>query len=551
MTVSLEQLQSWMLAKEDEHLEFKEAKNNFDFETVVKYCVALANECGGRMILGVTDKPPRRIVGSQAFPDLERTKAGLIQRLRLRIEVEEIQHPHGRVLAFQVPSRPIGMPIQYEGAYWMRGGESLIPMTPDLLQRIFAEASPDFSAEICERARLDDLDPTAIDALRRLWQRKAPAQDIATRPADQLLADAELVVDGRMTYAALILLGKREALGRHLAQAEVVFEYRSNEAPGPAADRREFRQGFLTVLDEIWRLINLRNDLQHFQHGFFVWDVPTFNERVVREAVLNAVSHREYRHGGSVFVRQYSRRIEIVSPGGFPSGIGPENILREQHPRNRRIAEVLGKCGLVERAGQGFDFIFRECIRQSKPLPDFSHTHAHSVWLTLHGEIQDPEFLRFLEEIGQERMATFSTDDFLVIDLVHREQTVPASLKPRVEHLLEQGIIERLGRGRGVRLLLSQRFYRRLGKAGVYTRKRGLDRETNKALLLKHIQDNRKEGSPLQELKQVLPALSRDQVQKLLQDLKIAGHIHKVGDTKASRWYPGSLPSGIASEGKQ
>ena len=123
MMTSLDQLQTWMHAKEDEHLEFKEAKNNFHFETLVKYCVALANEGGGKMILGVTDKRPRTVVGSQAFHDLERTKAGLIERLRLRVEVEEIQHPNGRVLVFQVPSRPIGMPIQYEGAYWMRGGE--------------------------------------------------------------------------------------------------------------------------------------------------------------------------------------------------------------------------------------------------------------------------------------------------------------------------------------------------------------------------------------------------------------------------------------------
>jgi ATP-dependent DNA helicase RecG len=548
MTTPLDQLQTWMDAKEDEHLEFKEAKNNFHFETLVKYCVALANEGGGKMILGVTDKPPRTVVGSQAFHDLERTKAGLIERLRLRVDVGELRHPDGRVLVFQVPSRPIGMPIHYEGAYWMRGGEDLIPMTPDVLQRIFAEAGPDFSAEICALARLDDLDPTAVDVLRRLWQRKSPDQDIATRPVEQLLADAELVVDGRVTYAALILLGKREALGRYLAQAEVIFEYRSSEAPGPAADRHEFRQGFLTVLDEIWRLINLRNDLQHFQQGFFVWDVPTFNERVVREAVLNAVSHRDYRHGGSVFVRQYPRRIEIVSPGGFPPGIAPENILRQQNPRNRRIAEVLSKCGLVERAGQGFDLIFRECIRQSKPLPDFSHTDAHFVWLTLHGDIQDPEFLRFLEEIGQERMAAFSTDDFLVVDLVHREQPVPDSLKARVEHLLEQGVIERLGRGRGVRLLLSQRFYRRLGKAGVYTRKRGLDRDTNKALLLKHIQDNRKKGSQLQELLQVLPALSRDQVQTLLRELKAAGLAHNTERTRASRWYPGPASTGIAQK---
>lgn len=430
----------------------------------------------------------------------------------------------------------------------MRGGEALVPMTTDQLQRIFAETSPDFTAEICTQARLEDLDPAAVDALRKLWHRKSPDQHISTRPDEQLLTDAELLVDGEVTYAALILLGTRKALGKHLAQAELVFEYRSNEVPGPAAERHEFRQGFLPALDEIWRLIDQRNDLQHFQQGLFIWDVPTFNERVVREAVLNAVSHRDYRHGSSIFVRQYPRRIEIVSPGGFPPGITPENVLRQQNPRNRRIAEVLGKCGLVERAGQGFDRIFRECIQQSKPLPDFSHTDAHSVWLTLQGDIQDPEFLRFLEEIGQEQVALFGLDDLLLVDLVHREQPVSDGLKPRIEPLLEQGIIERTGRGRSARLLLSRRFYRQIGKAGIYTRKRGLDRQANKELLLKHIQDNRKEGSPLRELRQVLPALSRDQVQNLLRGLKREGRIHNTGATRAARWYPGTAPSEIASK---
>ena len=111
MTVSINELQTWMDAREDEHLEFKEAKTNFNFETLVKYCVALANEGGGRMILGVTDKLPRAVVGSRAFPNLERTKAGLIERLQLRVDVEEIQHPNGRVLVFQIPTRPIGVPI--------------------------------------------------------------------------------------------------------------------------------------------------------------------------------------------------------------------------------------------------------------------------------------------------------------------------------------------------------------------------------------------------------------------------------------------------------
>jgi ATP-dependent DNA helicase RecG len=149
VTVSLEQIQLWLEAKEDEHLKCKEAKQNFHFETLVRYCVALANEGGGCMILGVSDQPPRRVVGSNVFANLERPKAGLIERLRLRIEAEEVHHPQGRILVFQVPSRPLEMPIQYKGAYWVHGGQDLVAMTPDRLRAIFAESGPDFLAEIC------------------------------------------------------------------------------------------------------------------------------------------------------------------------------------------------------------------------------------------------------------------------------------------------------------------------------------------------------------------------------------------------------------------
>jgi ATP-dependent DNA helicase RecG len=533
-----EEFRQLLDSPEGSRVEFKAASGGFHFDELVKYCVALANEGGGRIVLGVTNKRPRQVVGTKAFDEPGRTEAGLYERLGHRISIEEYWHEGRRVLIVHVPARLPGTAWHDRGTYWMRAGESLVPMSDEHLRRIHNETGPDFSAEICSGAHLSDLDPEAIELLRTLWERKTPGQGIATRPVERLLADAELIVGGQLTYAALIMLGTREALGRFLGQAEVIFEYRPNDAPGPAADRREFRRGFLPVLDQVWQAVNLRNDLQHFQQGLFVWDVPTFDERAVREVLLNAVSHRDYRHSGSVFVRQCPRRIEIVSPGGFPPGINEQNILWEQNPRNRRIAEVLGKLGLVERAGQGFDLIYRTCIQQSKPLPDFTRTSEHSVWVTLHGQIQDPEFLRFLEEIGRERLAAFSTEDFLVLDLVHREQLVPDSLKPRLEPLLEQGVIERIGRGRGVRYLLSRRFYRFLGKPGVYTRRRGLDRETNKMLLLKHIQDSASTGATFSELQEVLPGLSRYQVQTLLRELKRKGQIRVEGTTKGARWFP-------------
>lgn len=116
------QLEDWMNDDEDEHLEFKEAKSNFHFETLADSCAALANERGGKIILGVTDRRPRRVVGSQAFSELGRTKAGLIERLHLRIEAWEAPHPDGRVVVFDVPSRPIGVPISYRSPTRVRTG---------------------------------------------------------------------------------------------------------------------------------------------------------------------------------------------------------------------------------------------------------------------------------------------------------------------------------------------------------------------------------------------------------------------------------------------
>jgi len=242
--ISSEQFQAYLSSPEGSRIEFKAAAGGFHFEELIKYCVALANEGGGTILLGVTDKRPRRVVGTKAFAEPGRTEAGLFEQLRQRISVEEYRHEGKRVLIIQVHARLPGSAWQYKGSYWMRAGDSLVPMTDAQLRLIHEEAGPDFSAEICPKAKLDDLDPTAVEVLRKLWQKKSPNQDIVARSTEQLLADAELVMGGRLTYAALILFGTREALGRRLGQAEIVFEYRSNEVPGPAADRREFRQGF-------------------------------------------------------------------------------------------------------------------------------------------------------------------------------------------------------------------------------------------------------------------------------------------------------------------
>ncbi len=539
MPTTLEQIHFWLTEPEGTNLEFKEARNNYDLGKLLRYCVALANEGGGKFILGVSDERPRTIVGTSAFPEPGRVEAELHSNLTHRIPVEEVRTPSGRVLVVHVPSRLPGTAWNIKGRYLKRAGDALVSLGDAELRAMFAEIGPDFSVELCPGASMTDLAPEAVEAFRKRWAWKTrdPRKELWTD--EQTLDNAELRVDGSLTYAALILFATHSALGRRLPHAELVYEYRSSEASGPAADRQELRKGFFLWHDALWDRINLRNDRQSYQDGLFRAEILTFDETSVREALLNAVAHRDYRLGGSIFVRQYAQRLEVVSPGGLPPGITPENILDQQNPRNRRLATALEKCGLIERSGQGMNLMFENAIRQGKPLPSLAGSSAHEVRLTLAGAVTNPAFLRFMERLGDEKLKSFSTYDFLTLDHLRCEQPLPDHLKPCLPGLVAAGAVESIGRGRGTRYILARSLYAALGSRGVYTRKKGLDRGTNKALLLKHIQDSAKTGARMEEFLQVLPALGRSQIQVLLRELRREQAIHKIGATRAARWLPG------------
>ena len=527
-------LDGWLQGKEDEHCEFKEARSQIDSHDLTDYCVALANEGGGYLVLGVTNELPRQVIGSQACRNLERTKHTLLQRIHRRIDAVEIDCDGRRAVVFSVPSRPIGTPLQYNGRYLMRSGSSLVPMTPERLKAVFAEGQPDFSAEICTPATISDIDPIAIERLRTLWHRKSRNDDLHNKTHEQLLADAELIdPDEGLKFVALILLGSGAAVGRYLANAEVIYEYRSSEASIPYQRRQEYREGFLLFNDKLWREINARNEVQQVRSGLFISEIQAFNEEVVREGLLNAVCHRDYRRGESVYVRQYPKRLEIESPGGFPPGVTAENILERQNPRNRRIAETLQKCGLVERSGQGADKMFRLMIEESKPRPDYSGSDEHRVLLRLDSEIQDPQFMEFLDRVGRQTRGLWSVEDLIVLDDIRQGKV--RSADERVRRLVDQRVVELIGRGRGTRYILSKRFYTFAGQRGKYTRSRGLDRETNKALIVRHLELHGRRGT-IQEFEEVLPNLTRPQIHGLLKELKAEHRVRRVGGKRYGHW---------------
>ena len=163
MSTTAAQIDLWRsAASEHQRLEFKEAKTQFDFDKLCKYCVALANEGGGNLLLGIADKPPRAVVGTAAVNDPVGMAEKLFQTLGFRVDVEAVAHPDGRVVVLHIPPRPRGTAYHLYGRYFMRAGEELVPMSEDQLRRIFAEGEPDW---LEEHERIDLEATQVIDML--------------------------------------------------------------------------------------------------------------------------------------------------------------------------------------------------------------------------------------------------------------------------------------------------------------------------------------------------------------------------------------------------
>ena len=532
--VEIKQLETWMQETEGETLEFKQARNKFGLDELTEYAVALANEGGGKIILGVSDKRPRKVVGSTAFSQPEQTRGQLNQRLHLGISFDIVNHPDGRVLIFHIPSRPAGIPIQFRGKYLVRQDESLVGMSGERLTAIYAESGHDYSADICDGLSIDDLSDKAVEDFRKRWIAKSGNGQLAGLSKQQLLFDIEVATEEGVNFAGLVLFGTRTAVRKHLAHSEIVFEYRSTNAAGPAGQREEFTEGFFLYFDQLWNLVNLRNDKQHYEDGPFVLEVKTFQERAVREAILNAVSHRNYQLASNVFLRQYPERIEIDSPGGFAPEITPENILVRQSPRNRRIAEVFAKCGLVERAGQGVDLMYQLAIRDSKETPDYSKSDQFTVSVTLKGRVLNKAFVRFVLKCDVGALESLSTEQWLALDRLSREEQLRNCSSESVDQLLSLQLIERVS---ATRFILPRLYYEFLDRIDSYNRMR--EKEIKRELLESELQKYRVDGLHISDLDKILPDEERKAIRRLLKDLEDDNRVHAKGENRWTRYYPG------------
>ena len=449
-----------ILREKEDHVEFKRAKHNFPFaggdksdirerrKCVLGYVVALANEKGGRLILGMEDAYPHVVVGSDfAIGETGALEDEIYERLHIRIRREELYDDSGlRVLVFNVPSRPIGKALRFEGVPLMRIGDSLREMDDAEYLSIISEQDPDFSAKICEGLTIDDLDPQAVQNMRKRIADQRNRKDILTLPLTQLLHDLLLIDDdGKLKYATLLLLGKEEAIMKYLPQANVVIEYRNSHSQVRYAARQEYRLPLFVAIDKIWDYINqpASNPLLHINDLPQIIDCPAFNKETVREAVINAMIHRSLQMNSDIFIKIFPDMLEISNPGGFPFGVNIGNILTiNSSPRSRLMAEAIEKTGLIERSGQGVDTMFINCIKEGKPLPDYSYTDDYQVNLRLYAQIPDDAFYLFAQDICKraDLLQELNVFDWLALHFVWKSR-VEAATTESLEKLEKMNLL--------------------------------------------------------------------------------------------------------------
>ncbi len=381
-------------------------------EELARYAAGLANHRGGILFLGVDGEG--RVVGASEIHPLQITHAlfQLTQGLLLPY-VEVIEGPMGRVLALHVPQSPAAVAV---GAgrvpFW--DGKRLTELRVGQ-----ALPEPDFTAQVLPAASLSDLDPVEVLRLRRILEERG--SNLAALPDLELLFALGLLerVEGqdKPTVAGLLLAGTPLALRRLLPQAEVSYYFHESE------EGYTFREDMLrpipALLQRLRDLIQARNRVRYLTVGLFRLEVWDFDQEVYREALLNALVHRDWQSPDAIQVHHYPDRLEVSNPGSLPPGITPENILR--HPpkrRNPRLAEALYRLGYVERAGSGVDKMYRLLLKYGKEPPEY-RLFPEALTLVLYNPELDEAFVRELAE-AQERLGGFSLDHLIAVGHLRR-----------------------------------------------------------------------------------------------------------------------------------
>ena len=531
---------------ENEVVEFKQAGNGFSTDDIGKYFSALANEANLRgaerawLVFGVHNKT-RAVVGTDYRPEPERLQSLKMQiaentapRITFR-DIHELHHADGRVLLFEVPAAPRGIPISWKGHFHARAGESLTSLGLDKQDEIRAQTlAQDWTAQLVPGATLADLDDAAVRKARESFAQKHAnrfaADEVAGWPLPTFLDRARVTRTGQVTRTALLLLGKAESawlLSPHPAQLTWRLE-------GPERAYEHFGPPFLLSTTQLYqRIRNIQLRLLP-QDELLPVEVSKYDQKIVLEALHNCIAHQDYTRHGRVVVTEQPARLVFENEGSFYEGQPLDYLEGHKIPRRYRnpfLAQAMAGLNMIDTMGYGIHDMHARQARRYFPMPDYDLSTPAAVKLSIYGGVVDPAYSRLLIQKTDLPLA-----DVLALDRVQKKLPIPDEA---AAGLRRAGLIE----GRKPNYHVSAQVAAAADGKAAYIRTRAQDDEFYAKLLTDYLakfgQADRAEINKLllDKLSDALTAPQRyNKVSNLLGKLRRRGAIQNTGSDSAPVW---------------
>lgn len=480
------------LFAENEVVEFKEAKNGYDFTKLGKYFSALSNEANLKgvpvawLVFGVNDQ--RRVVGSAfrlARKDLDSLKEEIANKTINRItfvEIHEVIRPEGRVVLMEIPAAPRGLPVAFDGHYHGRDGEALGALNLEEIERIRAQSTvEDWSAVIVPDATLADLDEQALTVARQNYKSKFPdkAAEVDAWDDQTFLNKAKLTIKGKQTRASLLLLGREEA-EHFLLPAEAKIRWLLKDHAGNDRDYALFGMPLLLAVDKVYAKIrNLK--YRYIREGtLFPEEIDQYEPYAIREALNNCIAHQDYTLAGRINVVEREESLSFTNKGSFVPGDVQRVVMEdapEEHYRNRLLATAMFNLKMVDTAGGGIRKLFMYQRQRFFPMPDYDLS-GNRVQLTLTGKVLDMDYARLLARDGG-----LELQDIMALDKVQKRQPLNADDERRLK---SRGLIE----GRKPNYFIARSLAQQTGQKAKYSKNAAFDKQYYLDLICKAVKEH-------------------------------------------------------------
>jgi ATP-dependent DNA helicase RecG len=531
------------LTSETEVVEFKEAKADYHFDKIGKYFSALSNEANLKgkpyawLVFGIEDKH-HKIVGSNYRSnkrDLDGLKGEIANKTTNRItfiEIHKLATPDGRLVMFQIPAAPKGLPVAFEGHYYGRDGEKLSPLNLEEIERIRSQAgADDWSAAIIDDADIADLDEQALVTARSNFKSKFSdkATEVDSWDTITFLNKAKLAIKGKITRTTIILLGKEES-EHFLSPAEAKIRWLLKDSHGNDRDYLIIGCPLLLAVDKIYAKIR-NSKYRYLKEGtLFPEEIDKYEPFTIREAINNCIAHQDYSLGGRINVVEMEDQLIFTNVGSFIPG-DVEKVVQqnapEEHYRNSFLATAMFNLKMVDTAGGGIRKMFNFQRQRYFPLPDYDLSE-NRVKVTIIGKVLDIDYARILA-----RNSELSLEEIMLLDKVQKKLPISESA---AKHLKAHKLIE----GRKPHYFISKNIAQMTGQKAVYSKNKAFDKAYYLDLIMKAMEQHKVlERKDIDELLwKKLPDLMEDKQKKtkisnLLSELRRAGRIYNKGsDTK-------------------